>query len=295
MLTKNQFDVLDCIINSEKKISQRNIAKEIGLSVGTVNKILVELANLELIKDNQITEKGVEALEPYKVKRAVILAAGLGSRLIPITLNTPKPLIRVNGKRMIESTLDALLEVGIDEIYIVRGYLKTQFDELLYKYPTIKFIDNDKYNEANNILSVVLAKDHLQNSYVLEADWILYNKKIIKKYQYSSNYMGIPMKETNDWCLHTKNNIITKMAIGGRDCYRMVGFSYWTEEDGKQLAKDIVEVFNAPGGKERYWDQAPLEYCMDNYKLNLRPCKEEDLIEIDTFNELKAIDKAYDV
>lgn len=295
MLTKNQFDVLDCIINSEKKISQRNIAKEIGLSVGTVNKILVELANLELIKDNQITEKGIEALEPYKVKRAVILAAGLGSRLIPITLNTPKPLIRVNGKRMIESTLDALLEVGIDEIYIVRGYLKTQFDELLYKYPTIKFIDNDKYNEANNILSVVLAKDHLQNSYVLEADWILYNKKIIKKYQYSSNYMGIPMKETNDWCLHTKNNIITKMAIGGRDCYRMVGFSYWTEEDGKQLAKDIVEVFNAPGGKERYWDQAPLEYCMDNYKLNLRPCKEEDLIEIDTFNELKAIDKAYDV
>lgn len=75
----------------------------------------------------------------------------------------------------------------------------------------------------------------------------------------------------------------------------MVGLSYWTEEDGKQLAEDVVEVFNAPGGKERYWDQAPLEYCMDNYKLNLRPCKEEDLIEIDTFNELKAIDKAYDV
>ena len=265
------------------------------MSVGTVNKILVDLASQELIKDNQITEKGIAALEPYKVKRAVILAAGLGSRLIPITLNTPKPLIRVHGKRMIESTLDALLDVGIDEIYIVRGYLGKQFDELLYKYPTIKFIDNDKYNEANNILSVVLAKDYLQNSYILEADWVLYNKNIIRKYQYSSNYMGIPVKETHDWCLHTKNKVITKMAIGGKNCYRMVGFSYWTEKDGAQLAKDIVDVFNAPGGKERYWDQAPLEYHISNYKLGLRPCKEEDLIEIDTFNELKEIDKAYDV
>ena len=295
MLTKNQFDVLDCIINSDKKLSQRNIAKQTDMSVGTVNKIVLNLTNEGFLKDNEITEKGLEAMEPYKVKRAVIIAAGLGSRLIPITLNTPKPLIRVKGERMIENTLDRLIELGIEEIYIVRGYLGKQFDELLYKYPTIKFIDNDKYNEANNILSVLLAKDVIRNSYVLEADWILYNKEIITKYQYSSNYMGIPVKETHDWCLHTTNKVITKMAIGGKDCFRMVGFSYWTDKDGEQLAKDIVEVFNAPGGKERYWDQVPLEYCINNYKLGLRPCKQEDLIEIDTFNELKEIDPAYDV
>lgn len=296
MLTRNQFNVLDTIACSEKKLSQRKIADAIGSSVGTVNKILLDLAKDGLIENNQITEKGLEALEPYRVKRAVMIAAGFGSRLVPITLNTPKPLIRVNGKRIIESALEALVEAGIEEIYIVRGYLGKQFDELLYKYPTIKFIENEKYNEANNISSIVMAKEHLQNAYIIESDLMVYNKKLIKKYQYSSNYLGIPVEETHDWCFYTtNNNIIKKVAIGGKDCYQMVGLSYWTEEDGKQLAKDVVEVFNAPGGKERYWDQVPVEYCIDNYKVSIRECKQEDIIEIDTFNELKAIDKAYDV
>ena len=295
MLTKNQFDVLDCIISSEKKLSQRNIAKQTKLSVGTVNKTLLELDNLNYIKNNEITETGIEALEPYRVKRAILIAAGLGSRLIPITLNTPKPLIRVKGKRIIESLLDALIEADIEEIYIVRGYLGEQFDALLYKYPNLKFITNDKFNEANNISSVVLAKDYLQNAYIVESDLLLHNKNLIKKYQYSSNYLGIPVEVSNDWCLHTTNKIISKVSIGGENCFQMVGISYWTEKDGAQLAKDAEEVFNAPGGKERYWDQVPLEYCINNYKLSVRQCTFDDIIEIDTFNELKAIDKAYDV
>ena len=296
MLTRNQFDVLECIINSKNKLSQRNIAKQTNRSVGTVNKILIDLASQGFIDDNQITEKGIEAMEPYKVKRAIMIAAGFGSRLVPITLNTPKPLIRVHGKRIIESALDALVEIGIEEIYIVRGYLGKQFDELLYKYPTIKFIENNKYNEANNISSVIMAKDYLKNAYIIESDLMVYNKKLIKKYQYSSNYLGIPVEETHDWCIYTtNNNIIKRVAIGGKDCYQMVGISYWTAEDGEKLAKDLIEVFNAPGGKERYWDQVPLEYCIDNYKINVRSCKQEDIVEIDTFNELKALDKSYDV
>lgn len=296
MLTKNQFDVLDSIITSDKKLSQRNIADLIDMSVGTVNKVLVELANLGFVEDGEATSAGARAMEPYKVKRAVLIAAGFGSRLVPITLNTPKPLIRVHGKRMIETALDALVDVGIEEIYIVRGYLGKQFDELLYKYPNIKFIENDKYNEANNISSIVLAKEHLNNCYVIESDLMVYNKDVIRKYQYYSNYLGIPVEETHDWCFHTgNNNLIKKMGIGGKDCYQMIGVSYWTEEDGEKLKTDAVEVFNAPGGKERYWDQVPLEYCMDNYKIYVRPCKREDIVEIDTFNELKQIDKVYDV
>lgn len=295
MLTKNQFDVLECIESAKQKLTQRNIATSLNLSVGSINKVIADLTMQGFLLNGEITEKGLNALEPYKVKRAVIVAAGLGSRLIPVTLNVPKPLIRVKGKRMIETTLDALLEVGITEIYIVRGYLGKQFDELLTKYPTIKFIDNNIYNEGNNICSVYFAREFLQNSYILEADWVLYNKNIIKKYQYSSNYLGIPEKETNDWCLFVNNKIITKVAIGGKNCYRMVGISYWTEKDGKQLSKDIEKVYNSPGGKERYWDQVPLDYCKDNYKLNIRVCSADDIIEIDTFNELKAIDSSYDV
>ena len=173
MLTKNQFDVLDCIASSEKKLSQRTIASQTNLSVGTVNKLLTKLTNDGLIEKNKITEKGLESLEPYKVDTAIIIAAGFGSRLIPITLNTPKPLIRVKGKRLIETTLDALVKVGITNIYIVKGYLGEQFDVLLNKYPTIKFITNDQFNESNNISSIFAAKEHLSNSYIIEADLLL--------------------------------------------------------------------------------------------------------------------------
>lgn len=296
MITKKQFDVLDYLAEmSDGNNSQRKIATALGFSVGTTNKIFAELNSLGYVEGTNITEKGLEALEPYRVKRAIIIAAGFGSRLVPITLNTPKPLIRVKGKKIIETTLDALKEKGIDEVYIVRGYLAEQFDELLYKYPNIKFIENKKYNESNNISSIMQAREYLSSTYIIEADLVVYNPNIITKYQYSSNYLTVPVEETDDWCLYTTNNVVTKVAIGGKNCYKMAGISYWTKEDAAKLAEDTEVVFNSLGGKERYWDEVPLTYCKNNYKLSVRTCNAEDIIEIDTFNELKAIDRTYDV
>ena len=62
-----------------------------------------------------------------------------------------------------------------------------------------------------------------------------------------------------------------------------------------QISKDLEKVFTTPGGKEKYWEQVILEVCKNNYKIHLRECQEGDIIEIDTFNELKQIDKTYDV
>ena len=130
-------------------VSQRELAAETDISLGTVNKIMAEFSENGLVCGGVITEAGIQALEPYRVKRAVFMAAGFGSRLVPITLNTPKPLVRVKGKRIIDSLLDAVVSVGIEEIYLVRGYLAEQFDQLLYKYPMIRFIENPAYNDAN--------------------------------------------------------------------------------------------------------------------------------------------------
>lgn len=296
-LTKRQFDVLVAIeANKKEKYSQRDIANDTNISVGLVNKIISELYESELIDINSdITEKGLKELDPYKVKRAIFLAAGFGSRMVPLTFNTPKPLIRVHGVRMIETLLDAVVEAGIEEIYIVRGYLGEQFEVLLHKYPNIKFIDNNMYNEANNISSAFLIKDLLENAYVLESDLILSNKKLIRKYEYNSNFLGMEVDRTDDWCFETKNGVITKQKIGGVNCVQMIGISHYTEKDGKQLSKDIEEVFTSPGGKEKYWDQVPLAERKQNYKIYVRECRKEDIVEIDTFNELKQIDKTYDV
>ena len=297
MLSSNEFELM-MLLNDLKcsKISQRILAEKLNISLGTINKLLKSLKEKEYIQDNNITNAGFKALEPYKVKRAIFIAAGFGSRMVPITLNTPKPLVRVNGVRIIDTLLDAVVAAGIEEIIIVRGYLGEQFDQLNYKYKNIKFIENPIYNQANNISSALFIKDYLQNAYVLESDLLLKNPKLIRPYEYKSNYLSVPVNRTDDWCLVTdQNGYIIDEKIGGINCHQMVGISYWDSEDGLKLKEDIETVFNQPGGKERYWEQTAFVYMKSKYKVAVRSCKFDDIIEIDSFNELKLIDKSYDI
>ena len=293
-MQKNFFDVLVLLEQATEVFTQRKIASTLGLSVGTVNKIVKSLSDDGFMQDGRITPAGVEALEPYKVKRAIFLAAGFGSRMVPLTFNTPKPLVRVHGTRMIDTLLDAVVAAGIPEIIIVRGYLGEQFDQLLYKYPMIKFMENPMYNEANNISSAMVARYLFQNAYVLEADLVLSNPNLIRKYEYSSNFLGVPVERSDDWCLYTdKNGYIIEQCVGGRNCHQMVGISYWNAEAGARLANDLETVYRSPGGKERYWEQVALLYKKENYQVSIRECKAEDIVEIDSYSELKQIDSLY--
>jgi CTP:phosphocholine cytidylyltransferase-like protein len=294
-LSRPQFDLLTLLEGQGggEALTQRALARASGLSVGTVNKTLSQLAGAGYIKAGRLASRGIKALEPYRARRAVFLAAGFGERLIPITLNTPKPLVRVKGTRIIDTLLDAVIAADIQEIYIVRGYLGEQFDQLLYKYPGIRFYENPAYNEANNIASVMCARGHLQNAYVLESDLLLRNPRLIAKYQYASNYLAVPVDVTDDWCFETKNGVISKFRLGGRNCYHMFGISYWNGEDGAKLAEHIKTVYEMPGGRERYWDQIALEYFIKDYNVEVRECGFEDIAEVDTFSELKKLDTTY--
>lgn len=295
-LTKKQFDVLVALATSKEKLSQRQLEEKCGHSLGTVNKVMQDFADLKLVKDGEITPLGINALEPYRAKKAIFIAAGFGSRMVPVTLNTPKPLIRVNGKRIIDTLIDACLENDITEIYVVRGYLAEQFDQLLYKYPMIKFLENPSYNEANNIGSVMVARYMLQNAYVFESDLIISNPSIIKKYHYHSDVLGIYKERTDDWCLDLdKDGFVKDEKVGGLNTYQMVGIYYFNQADGAKLSEHIKEAYLAPGGKERYWETVPNLVYKGQYKIELLPCRQEDIVEIDTFRELKAIDKTYDV
>ncbi len=294
-LTRKQFDILEALATADAALSQRELGDVTGHSLGTINRTMKELTELGFVGKSGITNEGMNALEPYRAKRAIFIAAGFGTRLVPITFNTPKPLVRVHGSRIIDSLIDACLQAGITEIYVVRGYLAEQFDQLLYKYPMIKFLENPVYNEANNISSSMVARYMLSNAYVFEADLLLSNPKIIKKYHYTSNFLGIRKERTDDWCFMEKNGIITEEKVGGENCWQMVGISYWNEMDGHKLSQDIADVYASPGGKERYWEQVPLVYRKEHYAVEVRECFDEDIVEIDTFRELKMIDKTYDV
>lgn len=296
-LTRRQFDILEALATNKSVLSQRDLEKVTGHSLGSINKTVKELTDLGYMEDGVITNSGVNALEPYRAKRAIFIAAGFGSRLVPITFNTPKPLVRVHGVRIIDRLIEACLEAGINEIYIVRGYLGELFDQLLYKFPMIKFLENPMYNEANNISSALVARYMLSNAYVFEADLLISNPKIIKKYHYQSDFLGIKKERSDDWCFRVEDGIIKEEKVGGEgdDIWQMVGISYWNGADGHRLSQDIADVFASPGGKERYWEQVPLVYCKEHYAVEIKDCHDEDIVEIDTFKELKAIDKTYDV
>ena len=294
-LKRLEFDILDGIFRNSNNLSNLSLKKSKKYSSSEIEEGLKVLRDKELIKGASVSDKGFEALEPYRAKRAVFIAAGFGTRLVPVTLNTPKPLVRVNGKRIIDGLIDAVLAVGIKDIVIVRGYLAEQFDQLLYKYPMVRFLENPAYNETNNISSAMCARYLFSNAYLFESDLLLNRPELITRYQYSSNFLGYKLDRSDDWCFTVENGYIKTHKIGGINCYQEFGISYWDEESGRKLSNHLKEAYEMPGGKEIFWTQVPLTVFHDEYAVEVRECHKEDITEIDTFRELKAIDKSYDV
>lgn len=298
-LSQHEFSFLTYLEKNGKGIySQRRLSDDLTITLANTEKLFKDLANKDYINmmangNVEISEKGLRALEPYRVRKAIILAAGFGQRLAPVTLDTPKPLVRVNGVRIIDTLLDALIGKGITNITIVRGYKKEQFDQLLEKYPTVKFIDNPEFNLANNISSAIHAIDLIDRCYICEADLYISNPGIINKYEYRSNYLGAKVNETDDWCFKKRNGYATDYQMGGTDCYQAFGISYWNGEDSEKLKRDLRKVYGMRGGKENLWEQVPLKIMKKNYKLEIRKCHKSDIIEIDNFIELIAADPDY--
>ena len=159
----------------------------------------------------------------------------------------------------------------------------------------IRFLENPLYDQANNISSALAARDLLENAYVFEADLFIRNAGLIQKYQYASNFLAIPKKHTDDWCFEVHNGVIAEEKSGGEDCWQMVGVSYWNQADGRRLAQDIPDVYGGPEGKTYFWEQVPLAKRKARYAVEVRMCSEEDIVEIDTFEELKELDPSYNV
>ncbi len=293
-LSRKTFRLLVELTKTTDCLSQRKLAAATGYSLGSVNQNVRSLTERGLMKDGRITEEGLKALQPYRARRAVFIAAGFGSRLAPVTLDIPKPLVKVDGKRLIDGLIDAVLAAGIEDIVIVRGYMAEKFDVLKEKYPMIRFADNPHYAEANNILSALCVKDELQNAYIFDADLLIRNPGVITEYHFASDFLGVYKERTDDWCFPVKNGIIQDEKRGGLDCYQVIGISYWNGEDGARLAKDLEAAAGMPGGREYYWEQVPMSVMKDNYRVEIRPCTEKDIVEIDTFAELKKIDPSYE-
>lgn len=231
----------------------------------------------------------------HKVKRAIIMAAGLGKRMNPITLKMPKPLVKVNGKRMINTVIEALHSNGIYEIYIVVGYLKEQFNVLKSEYENIHLIENPLYEVCNNISSLYFARNYIEDAIILDGDQMIYNDKVLGASFEKSGYNAIWTDSgTDEWLMQVvEGKIISCSRSGGKKGWQLFSISRWTSEDGKKLRKHLEIEFDEKQNRQIYWDDIPMFCYFDEYDLGIRPMLAGDVLEIDKYDELVEIDNSY--
>ena len=290
------FDLI-YLVYEDKLSTQREFSIKLSLSLGKVNTLFKEAISLAYItNDNneyKITSKGLSLLEEHKVDNAVIMAAGFGSRFVPMTYETPKGLLKVYGEVLIERQIKQLIEVGITDITIVVGYLKESFEYLKDKY-NVKLIYNPDYSIKNNISSLHFAKEAFKNTYLLTSD-IYMEDNLYRKYEFYSYYAAeYHIDKTEEWKvnINRSNEILSIDPKGGSECWAINGPVFFKKELSKVIIEEIEKIYNEAYSAQYYWENVLIEN-LEKLSIYIRKYPLNTIIEFESLEELRAFDKSY--
>ncbi len=292
MLPEHIFSILKTLI-SESQLSQRELAKRVGVSLGKINSGIKECRESGyLSENNSVTEKGMDVLQQYRVTNAVILAAGLSSRFVPLSYEYPKGLLMVKGERLIERQICQLKEAGIYDITIVVGYMKEMFFYLEDKYD-VKIIVNEDYYRYNNSSSMMCVVDQLENTYICSSD-NYFPENVFETYVYRSYYSALyaPGK-TDEYCMTTdKQGRITNVKIGGNASWYMMGHVYFSKDFSDKFRELLLEEYKNRQTREELWECLYMRH-MQELDMYIRKYEDDKILEFDSLEDLRSFDEHY--
>jgi CTP:phosphocholine cytidylyltransferase-like protein/thiamine kinase-like enzyme len=295
MLSKLQFDILYFLLkkNFSSSPSQRELSETFSVSLGKINSCLKELKSSDLINSELcITENGKQALLPYKVQNAVIMAAGMSSRFAPLSYEKPKALLKVHGEILIERQIRQLQEAGINDITLVVGYMKEKMFYLADKFH-LNLVVNEDYYRYNNPSSLMRVVDKLKNTYICSSD-DYFTENVFKPYVYQAYYAAVysPSK-TDEYCMkaNQKGKIIS-VSIGGQNAWYMTGHVYFDQEFSRNFIRLLQQDYENPETKTQLWENFYMRH-LNELALYLKPYPAGVIYEFDSLSELQKFDQSY--
>ena len=291
-LKHNEFKVLHALTTTGDRLTQRDLASLCDLSLGSVNAAFGSCEQAGYIEDGRISPAGVEALDPYKVDNAVIMAAGLSSRFAPISYEKPKGVLKVRGQVLIERQIQQLLQAGIEDITVVVGYKKEYFFYLAQKY-NVKIVVNSNYASRNNNESLWLVRDKLKNTYICSSD-DYFCENPFQRYVYKAYYACVYAEgETDEWCITTgANNRIVDVVVGGRDSWIMLGHVYFDHEFSDKFKKILEAEYPKLETADKLWEQIYIDHIKE-LDMVCRHYDDGIIYEFDSLDELRGFDPMF--
>ena len=270
MLNKKQFDLLFTTMISEQQ-TQKNAAAKPDISAEFESATQKELQNLGYLNEvGDVTETGKNALAPYRVDNAVILAAGSAARLAPLSFEKPKAMFKVRGEVLIERMIRQLKEAGIEDITIVVGYMKEAFFYLEEEFGA-NIIVTPEYATRNNHASLYSAADLLGNTYVCNSDEY-YTENVFSRYVYSP-YLSACFAENahGEYFLDADSeNRIISISRDGDHRYFSRGPAYFDQAFSKQFLSIISDEYRKPATADKLWDDLLMDH-INELEIYMKP------------------------